>query len=168
MWRIAVTAVAIAGFAGAGRFAGATGVTAASDPAEAIVYAGWAGGCEPGKLGGLVCIMSREARSAAGRRLGVLGYGEADTARFLFVEADLIGSPVEPALVARLDGKVVSNGRLTCRDGNAVCFTTIVVDNGLLERLAHAAALVVEERTGRRAVLQFPLAGFAQARMKLL
>ena len=138
---------------------------AAQDP---VTYTGWGGGCRVSKTADVACTMYQEAKSAAGRRLGLIAYGEDGAARFLSVEVELAVPGEGRSFVVRIDGRAVAKAAVTCRPGEPFCSTMIVVNGELLARLKSGRLLTIENRAGNAIALRFPLGGFAHARAYLL
>jgi invasion protein IalB len=142
---------------------------AASAPADrGVVYTGWGGGCRISKIADVSCTMYQEAKSVAGKRFGLIAYGEDGASRYLSVEVELAMPSEGRSFFITIDGRPVANGVVTCRPDEAFCSATIVVDKRLLARLKAGRTLMIEDRERREVELSFPLDGFAHARAYLL
>ncbi len=133
-----------------------------------VIYTGWGGGCRVSRIADVACTMVQEAKSAAGKRLGLIAYGEDGAARFLSVEMERATSIEGQSFMIKIDGRPLENGAVTCRSGELFCSATIVVNGKLLARLNTGRTLTIEDRTGNEIELRFPLGGFAHARAYLL
>jgi invasion protein IalB len=129
-----------------------------TQPAD-VVYSDWGGSCSVSKIADVVCVISREARSPAGKRLGLIVLGEQENSRFLFIDVERSQTASGPPLVAQLDGRPLRNGDVVCRDGDAFCSTTMAVNGKLLKSLSSGRELAVVDLSNRNVVLRFPLGG---------
>jgi hypothetical protein len=132
--------------------------------ADTMVFSDWHGGCSVSRLADVSCTMYREARSAAGQRLGLVALGEQESSRFLFVGLELAEPARSQALAVEIDGQRLAKGEVSCRGGDTFCSATIAVDRELLKRLSSAHVLTVVDRSSKKTLLNAPLDGFAEMR----
>jgi hypothetical protein len=136
--------------------------------ADDIVYSDWIGGCFAEERADYTCTIRREARSGTGGRLGFIAFGQGETSRFLLIEIAFPAPTPELSLVIKIDSELIAaDGELTCWRGDLFCSTTMLVDEGLLNRLASGHLLTVETRQ-HEVKIQFPLTDFRRARAQLL
>jgi invasion protein IalB len=133
-----------------------------------VVYSGWGGGCEVSKIADVSCMIAQEAKSAAGKRLGLVAYGEDGADRFLSLDVELAAPGEGQSFLVKIDGRPIAQGAVICRPGESFCSSTIVVPRKLLAQLKSGRILAIENRAGNEIELRFPLDGFAQARANLL
>ncbi len=113
-------------------------------------------------------MISREVRSAAGGRLGLVAFGEQDKSRFLFIGLELTEPMRSQALGAEIDGHRLAKGDIACRGTDTFCSTTIAVDGALLKKLLSGSVLTVVDRSSKKVLLSIPLGGFAHMLAKAL
>ncbi len=127
----------------------------------AAVYSYWSGGCSVSRIADVSCLTSSEARSAAGKRLGLIVFGEQEGSRFLFIDVELAKPASDRHFVADIDGRRLPGGNVVCRSDETFCSATLAVNSRLLKRLTAGRILAVADRVNRNVVLRFPLDGFA-------
>jgi invasion protein IalB len=128
---------------------------------HAAVYSYWSGGCSVSEIADVSCRALREVRSATGKRLGLIVFGEEESSRFLFIDVELAKPASDQHFVVDIDGRRLAGADVTCRSDETFCSVTIAVNGRLLKRLAAGRILSIADPVSRNIVLRFPLDGFA-------